>query len=283
MHLTLLQTIVLGLSIPVAYLLPIAEAFTNPSKIYGRGRSMPLQTATCETTRLVVNDGARAMSGSRLNAGFSDAWNAYNAALESDPLIVKSVTASVILGLGDFAGQAVEKIRNNSNGESNDIEKPVDFARAARFAVFGLVLQAPWNHFYYLLLDGQIPPTVEPFSSTNIVKVCIDQFIQAPIFTVLIFAFLGALEGKGFEDIKKQLENDYPETIVANCEFLSPSDTIIVILKSHVLNLLSLCRETMGSRHDHQYWVRPPSIASALSELCVFLLVNLSIASPQQG
>jgi Mpv17 / PMP22 family len=146
-----------------------------------------------------------------LQMGLSEAWDAYNSALESDPLLVKSITAAVILGLGDFAGQAVEKVRSGA-------DRDVDFARAARFAFFGLVLQAPWNHFYYLLLDGRIPPTEEPFSSTNILKVCIDQFIQAPIFTVLIFAFLGALEGKSLEDIKKQLQNDYPETIVANCK-----------------------------------------------------------------
>jgi hypothetical protein len=147
-----------------------------------------------------------------LQMGVSEAWDAYNNALESDPLLVKSITAAVILGLGDFAGQAVEKVRSGA-------DRDVDYARAARFAFFGLVLQAPWNHFYYLLLDGRIPPTEEPFSSTNIVKVCIDQFVQAPIFTVLIFAFLGALEGKGLDDIKKQLQNDYPETIVANCTF----------------------------------------------------------------
>lgn len=143
--------------------------------------------------------------------GLAEAWDSYSAALESDPLIVKSVSAFVILGAADFAGQALEKVRSGT-------DKEVDFARAARFAFFGLVLQAPWNHFYYTLLDGQIPPTEEPFSNTNVVKVCIDQFIQAPIFTVLIFAFLGALEGKGLEDIKKQLKNNYPETIVANCE-----------------------------------------------------------------
>lgn len=165
-------------------------------------------------TPVRVNEKSRNAGGTSLGAmgGLTEAWDAYNAALETDPLIVKSVTASVILGLGDFAGQALEKVRSGN-------DKEVDFARAARFAFFGLVLQAPWNHFYYMVLDGQIPPTDEPFSNTNIVKVCIDQFIQAPIFTVLIFAFLGALEGKGLEDIKKQLENDYPETIVANCEY----------------------------------------------------------------
>ena len=151
--------------------------------------------------------------------GITDAWDAYNHALELHPLIVKSITASIILGLGDFAGQAVQQNINANEGGATTDKKGVDYSRAARFAIFGLILQAPWNHYYYLLLDGQIPPTVdEPFSVTNIMKVGIDQFIQAPIFTVLIFIFLGVLEGKAFDDIKKQLQNDYPDTIVANCK-----------------------------------------------------------------
>lgn len=157
--------------------------------------------------------------------GITDVWDAYNHALELHPLIVKSITASIILGLGDFAGQAVQQnmVSSDSSTTTPTIKNGVDYSRAARFAIFGLILQAPWNHYYYLLLDGQIPPTVdEPFSVTNIMKVGIDQFIQAPIFTVLIFVFLGVLEGKTFDDIKKQLQNDYPETIVANCKSHRP-------------------------------------------------------------
>ena len=126
--------------------------------------------------------------------------------------MVKSVTASAILGTADLAGQALE-----AKQKGNADEASIDWARTARFAIFGLVLQAPWNHFYYSILDAQIPPTEDPFSQTNIVKIIIDQFIQAPVFTVLIFAFLGFLEGKQLDDIKKQLQNDYPDTIVANC------------------------------------------------------------------
>jgi peroxisomal membrane protein 2 len=81
------------------------------------------------------------------------------------------------------------------------------------------VLQAPWNHFYYQILDGALPPTPEPFTPTTGIKTFIDQFIQAPIFTVLIFAFLGFLEGKNAEEIKMQLKNDYPDTMIANCKY----------------------------------------------------------------
>jgi len=145
-------------------------------------------------------------------SGISEAWDAYDQALEANPLIVKSVTASIILGAADLAGQAFEKQQRDDDKDSE-----IDWARAVRFAIFGLVLQAPWNHFYYLLLDSKIPPTEEPFSPTNAMKIVIDQGLQAPVFTVLIFVFLGLLEGKGRDEIQKQLKNDYPDTLVANC------------------------------------------------------------------
>eukprot|EP00537_Pseudo-nitzschia_pungens_P008182 CAMPEP_0172361992 /NCGR_PEP_ID=MMETSP1060-20121228/5722_1 /TAXON_ID=37318 /ORGANISM="Pseudo-nitzschia pungens, Strain cf. cingulata" /LENGTH=148 /DNA_ID=CAMNT_0013084405 /DNA_START=141 /DNA_END=584 /DNA_ORIENTATION=- len=140
------------------------------------------------------------------------AWNAYNDALESNPLLVKSLTAGVILGAADVAGQALEGAQSDNTEES----KGIDVARTARFAFFGFILQAPWNHFYYMLLDGAIPPTADPWTPTTAVKTVIDQFVQAPIFTVLIFAFLGFLEGKNAEAIKKQLDDDYTDTMVAN-------------------------------------------------------------------
>ena len=90
--------------------------------------------------------------------------------------------------------------------------------RIIRFATFGLVLQAPWNHYYYQFLDTAIPPTPEPWTSTTAIKTVIDQFVQAPIFTVLIFAFLGFLEGKNTEAIQKQLDEDYKDTMLANCK-----------------------------------------------------------------
>lgn len=174
--------------------------------------------------------------GGALHLGPSEAWSAYNQALEAYPLAVKSLTAGVILGAADLTGQALEYSKRDvsstststsSSSSSSDMKvaeetspPTVDVARAVRFAVFGLVLQAPWNHFYYNILDGVLPPTQDPFTATTAIKTIIDQFVQAPIFTVLIFAFLGALEGKGVEQIQNQLEENYKDTIIANCKWL---------------------------------------------------------------
>uniref|UniRef100_A0A7R9W596 Peroxisomal membrane protein MPV17 n=1 Tax=Pseudictyota dubia TaxID=2749911 RepID=A0A7R9W596_9STRA len=173
-----------------------------------------------------------------VDAGFADsvtgAWAAYNDALEANPLVTKSITAGVILGSADFAGQAIER------ATKEDSEGSVDLARAARFAVFGLVLQAPWNHFYYLLLDGVLPPTVEPWTTTTGVKVVIDQFVQAPIFTVLIFIFLGLLEGKTTDAIKSQLDEDYKDTMLANWKLWVPATVVNIAFCPPILRVLFL-------------------------------------------
>jgi hypothetical protein len=161
-----------------------------------------------------------------------DLWEEYNIALNNEPLLVKSITAGILLGAADLTGQAFEKytatttttpdvvVIDDKRISSRTVD--LDFFRTIRFAIFGLILQAPWNHYYYLVLDSQIPPTPDdPFSSTNMIKVGIDQFIQAPIFTILIFIFLGLLEGKAWTSIQQQLENDYKDTIIANCMYMN--------------------------------------------------------------
>lgn len=176
-------------------------------------------------------------SGIDLSDSLTNAWTSYNIALEEDPLITKSVTAGIILGAADFAGQAFER-RNMEN--ENIEEQSVDIARVARFAFFGFILQAPWNHFYYLLLDGALPPTDDPLTATTGIKVAIDQFIQAPIFTVLIFVFLGVLEGKSIESIKGQLDRDYKDTMLANWKLWVPATMVNIAFCPPILRVLFL-------------------------------------------
>lgn len=183
---------------------------------------------------------ARRQTSLRLG-GLEEVWSSYLSALEADPLLVKSVTAGVILGAADLAGQAIQKAAaDGGGGGSADSSGGVDLARFARFAAFGLVLQAPWNHFYYLLLDGALPPTEDPLTATTAAKVAIDQFVQAPVFTVLIFGFLGALEGKSAEEIGRQLEDDYADTMVANWKLWVPATMVNIAFCPPILRVLFL-------------------------------------------
>ena len=189
-----------------------------------------------------------------LSGGVSVAWNSYLGALEANPLLVKSITAGVILGAADLSGQALQSAMattttNNNNNDAtttdndnadNSDSAGVDIARFVRFAFFGFILQAPWNHFYYQILDGALPPTEDPFTSTTFIKVMIDQFIQAPIFTVLIFGFLGVLEGKSLDNIKDQLDEDYKDTMVANWKLWVPATAVNIAFCPPILRVLFL-------------------------------------------
>jgi len=177
-----------------------------------------------------------------LSEVFVNAWSSYNVALEEQPLLTKSITAGVILGAADLAGQALERAlaNNGENAQTPSSPAVVDLARVGRFAIFGLVLQAPWNHFYYQILDSALPPTVDPFTSTTGIKVLIDQFIQAPIFTIIIFYFLGLLEGKTMEMVYDQLDKDYKDTMLANWKLWVPATAVNIAFCPPVLRVLFL-------------------------------------------
>merc|ERR1740124_1416983 len=85
-----------------------------------------------------------------------------------------------------------------------------------------------------------LPPTVDPLSATTGIKVLIDQFIQAPIFTILIFYFLGILEGKSLDAVKGQLENDYADTMFANWKLWVPATAVNIAFCPPVLRVLFL-------------------------------------------
>mmetsp|Transcript_569 Transcript_569/g.857 ORF Transcript_569/g.857 Transcript_569/m.857 type:complete len:256 (-) Transcript_569:1021-1788(-) len=214
-----------------------SEAFaprSSPARITSRSSYYGKSNRNNVISHEMVVDGGVAES-------ITGAWAAYNEALEANPLLVKSVTASVILGAADFTGQAIERSRKSQDVAVEDEgASGVDIARVVRFAVFGLVLQAPWNHFYYQMLDGALPPTEDPFTTTTGIKVFIDQFVQAPIFTVLIFAFLGALEGKTLDSIKKQLDDDYVDTMFANWKLWVPATAVNIAFCPPVLRVLFL-------------------------------------------
>ena len=159
----------------------------------------------------------RRVAPSMLDAGA--AWSAYNAALvdPSTALLTKSVTAGVIIGAGDAAAQLVEGSKTGA---------AFDGVRYLRWAIFGLVLQGPWNHAWYLTLDGLLPPTEDPFSLVTLEKVGLDQFFQAPIFTMVILCFFALVEGKGLAFAKNQIQEELGAILIKNWAVFLPATFI---------------------------------------------------------
>jgi len=158
-------------------------------------------------------------------------WTSYLSALESAPLVTKSITAGVIIGAGDCTAQLIE---------NRQTESSFDWLRALRWAVFGLVLQGPWNHFFYLLLDGALPPTPDPFTLRTLEKVGIDQVVQAPIYTVIILAFFAVVEGKGLGYAKTQVSNELGGILIKNWSVFLPATVINIAYCPPELRVLFL-------------------------------------------
>ena len=179
---------------------------------------LPSHPAALRPPALLATPPRRAaVAPSMLDAG--TAWSAYNAALvdPSTALLTKSVTAGVIIGAGDAAAQLVEGSKTGA---------AFDGARYLRWAIFGLVLQGPWNHAWYLTLDGLLPPTEDPFSLITLEKVGLDQFFQAPIFTMVILCFFALVEGKGLAFAKNQIQEELGAILIKNWAVFLPATFI---------------------------------------------------------
>jgi hypothetical protein len=168
----------------------------------------------------------------RGHAAIDSAWAAYAAALDASPLVVKSITACLLTAAADYAAQAIEA-RRTTRADAH-----IDMRRVARFALFGLVLQAPWNHFYYQMLDNALPPTADPISATNLAKVAVDQLLQAPLFTAVFFIFLGVLTGQNRQAITQKLSVDWWPTMLVNWKVWIPATCVNIALVPPALRVL---------------------------------------------
>ena len=126
--------------------------------------------------------------------------------------MTKSITAGVIVSLGDIVGQIME-IASSSPTSTFDV------VRLARFCSMGLFLQAPVTHFYYVALDHYLPPIPNnPWTPVTFLKLLIDQTTYAPGFLFLVFLYVGFLEGDSWTTIYNQLQQQYFKTLVDNCK-----------------------------------------------------------------
>lgn len=144
-------------------------------------------------------------------------WDGYVASIDNHPLLTKSITAAIILGTADVCAQGLEHLRGSSSSDAARVNWP----RAARFAAIGLG-GAPWGHFYFYLLDYYLPPTAQPWSLTTMLKVCIDQFVQAPLLLAVMICALGLTKGEGLAGVKRDLGENFVDALIANCKSMLP-------------------------------------------------------------
>ena len=161
---------------------------------------------------------------------FHRLWRWYNQRLNHRPVVTKSITAGIIVTLGDLVGQILDITASSSSyteADEQQTQTKFDFVRLARFCSMGMFLQAPITHYYYVALDHYLPPTINPWTCTTMYKLIIDQTIYAPIFLLSVFIYLGILDGDSISKIwQQQIQTEYISTMIANWKLWIPATLI---------------------------------------------------------
>jgi protein Mpv17 len=156
---------------------------------------------------------------------FMAIWKAYNSKLESDPLIMKMLTSFTGFLLGDIIAQTL-------------ITKgPFDWFRLFRLSSFGFLIHGSTSHYFYGFLDGKIPGATAPVVA---LKVFIDQVLWNPIFGVMFFGYVAALERKGVGFVTDKIKNElmtqvtgswkvWPFAHAINFRFIPSSQRVLYI------------------------------------------------------
>jgi hypothetical protein len=207
------------------------------------------------------------LSSSRSEASW---WAAYVDAVESHPLLTKSITAAVILGAADLTAQFVEYLRGESTLEGNVAP---DWPRTLRFAVMGLI-GAPWSHYYFYWLDRYYPPTAEPWTKVTALKVCVDQFIQAPLLLAFMIAALSLMKGLGLIGVKHDLQHTFLDALIANCKGDKLPCICFGRFYAHDEFLVAFHRETLDSGVHPQPRICTTFPTCFICQRCLFLLDN---------
>jgi len=122
----------------------------------------------------------------------------YTEWLESMPLLVKSISAGILLGVGDYVSQKYENKRE------------IDVGRLLRVMLFASLLGAPVLHIWYGLLDSLWPGQN---AQNIIIKLLLDQCLFTPLSIVLFFSLLGIGEGKSMKEVGSDLRINFLPTL----------------------------------------------------------------------
>ena len=122
------------------------------------------------------------------------------------PVLTKSLTSSLMLGASDIVCQKLVP-------SSHDASGGLDVQRAARMASWGLLVNGPIGHLWYLGLERMV--RIQGALAIA-AKVAIDQLVWTPPLTALFFTYEGCLQGETLDEAKGCAAEKLWPTLKAN-------------------------------------------------------------------
>ncbi|KAK1427495.1 hypothetical protein QVD17_16181 [Tagetes erecta] len=134
--------------------------------------------------------------------------------LDLRPIITKSISAGLIYGFADLTAQSM------TSGAFSSL----DWIRALRVAIFGLLFLGPVQHAWFNLL-GRILPKRD--MSTTFKKLIVGQIFYGPTCTAVFFTYNAFLQGESGKEIALRLKRDLLPTLTGGlmywpvCDFFT--------------------------------------------------------------
>ncbi|XP_059286657.1 uncharacterized protein LOC132040062 [Lycium ferocissimum] len=150
-------------------------------------------------------------SSSKTQVGFLG-W--YLGALESRPIITKSISSAIIYAASDVTSQMITMSPSDS----------LDIIRTLRMAGFGLLILGTAQHHWFGFV-ARVLPKRDIISTLK--KLLMGQLLFAPVINSIFFSFNAALQGENGEEIVARLKRDLLPTMMNGlmywplCDFLT--------------------------------------------------------------
>ncbi|KAM3289634.1 PXMP2/4 family protein 4 [Capsicum chacoense] len=138
----------------------------------------------------------------------------YLGALESRPIITKSISSAIIYAASDVTSQIITMSLSDS----------LDIIRTLRMAGFGLLILGTAQHFWFNFV-GTVLPKRDIISTLK--KLAMGQLVFGPVINSIFFSFNAALQGENGEEIIARLKRDLLPTMMNGlmywpvCDFLT--------------------------------------------------------------
>lgn len=134
-----------------------------------------------------------------------------------------------------------------------------DLVRTLRFGFFGFAISGPFNVWRFRLLDRFIK---DPNFVGSLKKVLLDQIIVPPVFTAMLFTYLGVAKQLSWDDIVLSFETDCYEVTINSykvfpivsiiCFGILPRHHRIVFMNS-IAMIWNVYVSHASSQHDHNH------------------------------
>jgi hypothetical protein len=140
--------------------------------------------------------------------GIRDAALVYGAAVQRNPFLVNAACGAMFAGLGDLAGQTMEKRGDN--------DFTFSATRVRNIALIRVFLAVPWILFWYPRLENLAP------GSDNLslaYRVLIDFLVGTPVMIFIVFAGNAVLTGQSLPEAVALFKQRFLPTYKKGAQF----------------------------------------------------------------